>query len=72
VEAIKSGLSVLDYLKARQYINPQNIISKLIVYRKNTVPYKPHHFFAHIQNLLDPSSYRWWSRVIRDIKDYNG
>jgi hypothetical protein len=63
----KTRFSELDRLKASLFLKPGSRLVKQLVFRTASGISEPHHYFAHVQNLVDPASFEFWDFVIGRI-----
>lgn len=59
-----------DRRKVRIYTRPGNVLTRLLVYRTTGLVRKPHHFFAHVQNFVNPGSEKFWADVITILLNF--
>ena len=63
------SVGLFQYLKSRQYISPGNKAIRFMLYRSADTIMKPHHYFAHIQNLTTDKSVYWMGKIIQQLKN---
>lgn len=64
---LKTRFNAIDRFKTSIFLDPQNPVTKRIVYRSGSGIREPNHFFAHVQNLVHSDSIPFWDFVIRKI-----
>jgi len=63
-------INAIQTWKAKQYIQPSNRFLYYLIHRSKTSVKRPHHFFAHIQNLSSKGSLENWVSIINNLKKF--